>query len=138
MIIKKRDGSTQLFQEQKIIDAVILSGASDGIAEGIAEYVEEHIFEGISIFEIEKLVEESLIRLEQTEAAREYISYRAKRASEREMQSALFQDIRGIINKTNEAVLKEKFLIRAVEVHGEKYNYHKVLYKNALEAVEII
>ena len=40
------------------------------------------------------------------------------------------------IQKRN--ALKEKFLIRAVEVHGEKYNYHKVLYKNALEAVEII
>lgn len=107
MIIKKRDGSTQLFQKAKIIDAIILSGATDGIAEEIADHVEQHTFEGISIFEIEQLVEECLIDLGETEAAREYISYRSKRATEREVSSKLFQDISGIINRTNEAVLKE-------------------------------
>ena len=106
-MIKKRDGSFQTFDSSKITDAIILAGASEDTANDVADFVSQHIFDGISIFEIEKLVEESLIRLEETEAAREYISYRAKRATEREMQSSLFQDITGIINKTNHAVLKE-------------------------------
>ena len=105
-MIKKRDGSLQVFQKQKIIDAVILSGASEEAADYIADYVKQALIPEMSVFEIEQLVEELLLELD-TKAAHEYISYRAKRATEREMQSALFQDITGIINKTNHAVLKE-------------------------------
>lgn len=106
-MIKKRDGSFQAFNKQKIVDAILLSGAEDDVAEEIADHIEQHIFEGISIFEIEQLVEESLIRLEDVDAAREYISYRSKRATEREVGSKLFQDVSGIINRTNADAIKE-------------------------------
>ena len=105
-MIKKRDGSLQKFDSSKIIDAVILSGASEEAADYIAEYVKQALIPEMSVFEIESLVEDLLLELD-TKAAHEYISYRAKRAAHREMQSSLFQDIAGILNKTNDAVLKE-------------------------------
>ena len=105
-MIKKRDGSLQKFDMQKIVDAVILSGASEDIADYVANYIKQAFIPEMSVFEIEQLVEELLLEVD-TKAAHEYIGYRAKRAAHREMQSSLFQDINGIISKTNEAVLKE-------------------------------
>ena len=105
-MIRKRDGSLQRFNKQKIIDAVILSGASEEAADYIAEYVKQALIPEMTVFEIERLVEDLLLELD-TKAAHEYISYRSKRMAEREIKSKLFQDIYGIVEKTNEAVLKE-------------------------------
>lgn len=107
MIIKKRDGSIQAFDPQKIVDAIILSGAGENVALDIADFITLHISDGISIFEIEKLVEESLINLGETDAAREYISYRAKRAAERQMESPLFKSVAGVLAQNNPEVTKE-------------------------------
>ena len=105
-MIKKRDGSLQKFNQQKIIDAVILSGASEEAADYIAEYVKQALIPEMTVFEIESLVEDLLLELD-TKAAHEYISYRAKRAAERQIETPLFKSVLSVLAQNNPEVTKE-------------------------------
>lgn len=105
-MIKKRDGSTQVFDPSKIIDAVILSGASEEAADYIAEYVKQALIPEMTVFEIESLVEDLLLESD-TKAAHEYISYRAKRAAERQLETPLFKSVLSVLAQNNPEITKE-------------------------------
>ena len=106
VMIKKRDGSLQKADLEKVFDAVILSGTSENIAERVTNIVSEHLFDGISVYEIEHIVEEELLKVD-SDAAHEYISYRAKRAAERQLETPLFKSVLSVLAQNNPEITRE-------------------------------
>lgn len=101
MIIIKRDGTSQPFNKNKIIAAVLKAfSAIDGEVTSYAELKAENIanyIEGLakerdvpfSIEEIQDLVEKGLMSTKAKDVAKEYITYRQKRNIERTRNSEL-------------------------------------------------
>ncbi|MCG8474245.1 MAG: anaerobic ribonucleoside-triphosphate reductase [Cytophagales bacterium] len=92
--VVKRDGSITHFQKEKVMLAVLKAcNAVDvdreenlNIAKYIALKIESEFagFKRVSIYEIEKEVEEQLIYLKEPQIARAYIEYRTKRKIQRD------------------------------------------------------
>ena len=101
MIIIKRDGTSQEFDKNKIIMAVLKAFISVNgevtqyaqmKAENIADYIENLAKSSdvpLDIPTIQKLVENGLMSLKQKDIAREYITYREKRDIQRTRNSDL-------------------------------------------------
>lgn len=93
--ITKRDGSKEEFNPQKIIRAIDKAGSvKSEVVQKIVESVEKNFHDGLSVEEIQDLVELGLMRSKYKEVAREYIRYRKTRELIRESE------------KTNDGILK--------------------------------
>lgn len=113
MIIIKRDGTSQVFNKNKIIAAVLKAfSAIDGEVTSYAELKAENIanyIEGLakerdvpfSIEEIQDLVEKGLMSTKAKDVAKEYITYRQKRNIERTRNSELRKKVMEKLTASN-------------------------------------
>lgn len=109
----KRDGKVVDFDINRIISAIMKAQGSIGkssfddalqIALAIqGTYIHN---ESVHINEIQQVIE-SMLMSSEPDVARQYIEYRAKRDRVREEHSPLSVSIRGLVEQTDEAVLKE-------------------------------
>ena len=102
-LIIKRDGTKQLFDKMKIVDAVLaafeeVDGEITAYAEikagNIADYIAEKAEEKeLDIEEIQDLVERGLMSTRRKDVARAYIVYRENRTRERNKNNALIKTV---------------------------------------------
>ena len=90
--IIKRDGRTQAWNKQKVIEAIkkaliavdgTLTKAGVNMARRIAKNIEKEVFESpvaLSVEQIQDKVEESLMATNRKDVAKAYITYRNERA----------------------------------------------------------
>ncbi len=113
-IVIKRDGSMAAFNRDRI-QAAVESAAKHPDKEtaiyalNVALAVELQLEDKkqVNIAEIQTLVENELMQGPYKELARSYIEYRHDRDIAREKQSALTQEIEGLINESNADLLNE-------------------------------
>ena len=111
MKVRKRNGNLQVFDSQKVTDAIIkalnASGIydKDDVAEEIAQEIEiDLINQKTKVIEIETLqdlVESKLMNSDLKDVARRYIRYRYDREKVRMNKSKLMSDIASKLNATN-------------------------------------
>lgn len=115
MIVIKRDGSEVAFNQQKIIDAICAAmnstkkkGDSE-LAQKIADKVTRKIskLEKVDIEHIQDEVQSALMNSRRKDAAEAYIGYREVRTLKRRERSSLDKKVLGLLELTNEEVLKE-------------------------------
>ena len=102
-LIVKRDGTKQIFDKMKIVDAVLaafeeVDGEITDYAEikagNIADYIAEKAEEKeLGIEEIQDLVERGLMSTRRKDVARAYIVYRENRTRERNKNNALIKEV---------------------------------------------
>ncbi|WP_410772105.1 anaerobic ribonucleoside-triphosphate reductase [Fontibacillus sp. BL9] len=115
MIVIKRDGSEVAFNQQKIIDAIcaaMISTKKKGdseLAQKIADKVTRKIskLEKVDIEHIQDEVQSALMNSRRKDAAEAYIGYREVRTLKRRERSSLDKKVLGLLELTNEEVLKE-------------------------------
>ncbi|MDH0176946.1 anaerobic ribonucleoside-triphosphate reductase [Aeromonas dhakensis] len=113
-VVIKRDGCRAPFNAQLIAEAVgraaeAVNQASPALAERIAAAVSQEL-EGrgeVDIHEIQNRVENHLMASDDKAIARAYIEYRHDRDQAREARGRLAQEIRGLVEQTNAALLNE-------------------------------
>lgn len=101
--IVKREGYTEKFNSEKIIDAIVNAmnetkeGADLDLARKICEEIHQSDNDGINIEGIQDLIESKLMKSDRYEVAKKYILYREQRAKERargwdfdELQNAIW------------------------------------------------
>ena len=114
MKIRKRDGRIVLFDQNKIIDAVLaafkevdgeLSDYAYIKAGNIADYIQgiaaEHEDQYLDIEQIQDLVEKGLMSTKRKDVARAYITYRNARTAQRTKNSQLIQTVAKKITASN-------------------------------------
>lgn len=113
-VVIKRDGYRTAFDKTRIRDAVIAAANSAGIeddnyAESVATEVTEKLStaDEIAIHELQNCVENCLMEGPYKALARIYIEYRHDRDLNRERSSQLNQEIRGLVEQSNAALLNE-------------------------------
>ncbi|MCE0495393.1 anaerobic ribonucleoside-triphosphate reductase [Vibrio salinus] len=113
-IVIKRDGSKAAFNRDRIQSAVEAAAKQPDkdtaiYALNVALAVELKLEdkEQVNIAEIQTLVENELMQGPYKQLARSYIEYRHDRDIAREKQSALTQEIEGLINESNADLLNE-------------------------------
>jgi ribonucleoside-triphosphate reductase len=111
--IKKRDGRTQEFNKQKIIEAIkkallavegTLTKAGVNMARRIAKSIEEEVKKGEKVFtveEIQDMVEEKLMQSSYKNVAKAYILYREERSKVRQLNTQLMKTISEKLNASN-------------------------------------
>lgn len=111
--VTKRDGKVVEFDINRVINAVMAAQSNLGKSNfdealSIAMAVQDRYIneESVTIAEIQGMVED-LLMVKDPEVARKYIEYRAKRDRAREEQSPLAVAIRGLVEQTDESILKE-------------------------------
>ena len=102
-LIVKRDGTKQLFDKMKIVDAVLaafeevdgeLTDYAEIKAGNIADYIAEKAEEKeLGIEEIQDLVERGLMSTRRKDVARAYIVYRENRTRERNKNNKLIREV---------------------------------------------
>ena len=112
----KRDGSEVEFDKRRIYNAIfkamkngsgiVEKDIAEKVTEDIEEYIKENHIEKTTVYNIEKLVYDLLNDYGQSETAKAYEGYRAVQAFKREVNTT-DEGILGLINATNEDVLKE-------------------------------
>ena len=113
-VVIKRDGCRAPFNGQLIAEAVsraaeAVNQANPMLAERIAGAVSQEL-EGrgeVDIHEIQNRVENHLMASDDKAIARAYIEYRHDRDQAREARGRLAQEIRGLVEQTNAALLNE-------------------------------
>lgn len=100
--IKKRDGRTEPFCKQKIIDAILAAMDSAkpeqiAFATVVAKKISDRDVQCLDVEQVQDLVEQALMESEYKDVARRYIVYRAERTRQRNMNSGL---IRKVVAKT--------------------------------------
>ena len=112
-IIRKRDGRTQEFDKQKIIEAIkkalvavdgTLTKAGVNMARRIAKSIEQEIKKGQKIFtveEIQDMVEEKLMESSYKNVAKAYILYREERSKIRQLNTQLMKNISEKLDASN-------------------------------------
>lgn len=101
--IVKREGYVEKFNSEKIVDAIVNAmneteeGADLELAKQISEEIHQSDHEGISIEEIQDLIESKLMKSDRYKAAKKFILYREERAKQRikgwdfdELQNAIW------------------------------------------------
>lgn len=114
-LVIKRDGSEVAFDQQKIIDAICKAmDRTDkqidiDVAQRVAAKVTAKIskFEKIDIEHIQDEVQSALMNSKRKDAAEEYIGYREVRTLKRRERGSLDKKVQGLLDLTNEEVLKE-------------------------------
>lgn len=114
MKIKKRDGRIVVFDQNKVIDAVLAAFKEvDGEltdyayikAGNIADYIKEIAIERkdnyLSVEEIQDLVENGLMSTKRKDVARAYITYRNARTAERSRKSQIMKAISEKLTASN-------------------------------------
>lgn len=111
--VTKRDGKNVEFDINRVINAIMAAQSNLGKSNfdealSIAMAVQDRYIntESVTIAEIQSMVED-LLMSKDPEVARKYIEYRAKRDRAREEQSPLAIAIRGLVEQTDESILKE-------------------------------
>ena len=111
--IIKRDGRTQAWNKQKVIEAIkkalvavdgTLTKAGVNMARRIAKNIEKEVFESpvaLSVEQIQDKVEESLMATNRKDVAKAYITYRNERARIRTQKGELNQKITEKLLATN-------------------------------------
>ena len=113
----KRDGSEVIFDKEKIYNAIVkamkygVGYIEEEIAKDVANEIENHFLlteEVPTIYEIEKLVFDLLIKKDRKEVARVYEGYRSVQTFKRENKgNQLIDSVIGLVEMTNEEVMKE-------------------------------
>lgn len=143
--IFKRDGKSEVFNTNKIKNAVKKSGANDEVTEYVtataAKYFENK--QDITINEIQSKIEDLLMTVDQT-AARKYIEYRHDRDKKREMSTTLHQQIMGLMTRTDKETLDSNANKDSRVLHTQRdllagiickhYGLNHVLPKNVAKA----
>ena len=115
----KRDGSTQDFNKQRIIDAIKKAGGNDVISSLVADKIEEKINNNLiksTVSDIEQTVVSLLIDMNNKAVAISYEGYRAIQEYKRNME--LRSDFDDILTKPNrENANKNSYLISAKKGH---------------------
>lgn len=111
--VTKRDGKNVEFDINRVINAIMAAQSNLGKSNfdealSIAMAVQDRYIneESVTIADIQSMVED-LLMVKDPEVARKYIEYRAKRDRAREEQSPLAVSIRGLVEQTDESILKE-------------------------------
>ena len=111
--IIKRDGRTQAWNKQKIIEAIkkaliavdgTLTKAGVNMARRVAKNIEKEVFESpvaLSVEQIQDMVEEGLMASSRKDVARAYITYRNERAKIRNQKGELNRKITEKLLATN-------------------------------------
>jgi anaerobic ribonucleoside-triphosphate reductase len=113
-VVIKRDGYRTPFDETRIRDAVIAAANSAGIddtayAESVARQAADSVatLDEVNIHALQDAVENLLMEGPYKSLARVYIEYRHDRDVNREVSSRLNQEIRGLVEQSNAALLNE-------------------------------
>jgi len=115
MLVIKRDGSEVAFNQQKIIDAICAAmnntekKISMDVALKVSEKVKRRIskLEKVDIEHIQDEVQSALMNSRRKDVAEAYIGYREIRTLKRRERSSLDKKVLGLLELTNEEVLKE-------------------------------
>lgn len=115
MIVVKRDGSEVAFNRQKIVDAICaaMNSTERKIDMNVAQTVTDKVMRKISKLEkidiehIQDEVQSALMNSRRKDAAEAYIGYREIRTLKRRERSHLDKKVLGLLELTNEEVLKE-------------------------------
>ena len=115
MQIIKRDGKIEDFDKSKIYNAIFKAQktlyyderkmSEEEITE-ITEKISKKLKDNITVDEIQKIVEMSLMRSSFKNIAREYIQYRTTRDNERRKYQEVTKSIRGLIDLTDTDLLE--------------------------------
>lgn len=119
MLIIKRDNTRQAFDLKKVYEAVFMA-ASDADCEYqeackiandttqlVIHQLQERNAEEATVYEIEQLVENTLMSSCWKDVARKYIEYRHDRQQARDLESDLHKNIVGLVDQTNPDLLHE-------------------------------
>lgn len=113
MIVEKRDGKSVIFDKTKIFKAILSSAShiDKTLDVGLAtKKVEESLkalgVTTLTVSDVQNVVEDVLMELDH-DVARAYIEYRKQRDLIRESRSVLTQDINGLMQSTNSALMNE-------------------------------
>lgn len=113
-VVIKRDGCQTAFNESRIRDAILKAAVAANVNDpdyctSVARVVSNQMVErdNVDIHEIQDAVEFQLMAGPYKKLARVYIEYRHDRDRIREERSRLNQDIRGLIEQSNVAILNE-------------------------------
>ncbi|WP_392552837.1 anaerobic ribonucleoside-triphosphate reductase [Orbus wheelerorum] len=113
-VVVKRDGCQTAFNENRIRDAILKAAIAANVNDsdycaGVAKLVANQMAdrESVDIHEIQNSVENQLMAGPYKKLARTYIEYRHDRDRVREERSRLNQDIKGLIEQSNVAILNE-------------------------------
>ncbi|WP_053406591.1 anaerobic ribonucleoside-triphosphate reductase [Persicobacter sp. CCB-QB2] len=105
MNVIKRSGAVEPFEMNRISIAVGKAGASSSFAQNIANEVQSQIsssnYQYLSVYDIERLVEDRLMFHNEYEIARSYIEYRKIRAVSRQTDSMILKFADEAINLSN-------------------------------------
>ncbi|BDD12250.1 anaerobic ribonucleoside triphosphate reductase (plasmid) [Fulvitalea axinellae] len=141
-MITKRNGTESPFEKTKILNAVLKACASidaqraenSDISRIVSDNVSLSVADrpNVSIYEIERRVEDELMRLGEPDIAREYIEYKTKRKIQRDGLLKYVDEAVNLKNLENEnANMPEKvFTARMTRVSGEvmrEYAKHYLL-----------
>lgn len=114
MNITKRDGIKESYERGKIIRAIEKanyvipekSKISNEEISKVALSIEESIFDGISVAQIQELVENHLMDLDNKDLPHAYISYRTSRDNERRKYLEVTKNIQGLMDLSDAEILK--------------------------------
>lgn len=113
-VVVKRDGCQTAFNEGRIRDAILKAAVAANVNDSdyctsVARVVTNQMTdrESVDINEIQNSVENQLMAGPYKKLARKYIEYRHDRDRAREQRSRLNQDIKGLIEQSNVAILNE-------------------------------
>ncbi|WP_392561649.1 anaerobic ribonucleoside-triphosphate reductase [Orbus sturtevantii] len=113
-VVVKRDGCQTAFNENRIRDAILKAAVAANVNDSdyctsVARVVTNQMIEreSVDIHEIQYSVENQLMAGPYKKLARTYIEYRHDRDRMREERSRLNQDIKGLIEQSNVAILNE-------------------------------
>lgn len=112
--VMKRDGCNVPFKSERIQEAILRAAKAAGVDDAdycatVAEVVSNQMKDRskVDINEIQTAVENQLMSGPYKQLARAYIEYRHDRDIEREKRGRLNQEIRGLVEQTNSALLNE-------------------------------
>ncbi|MEC4565524.1 anaerobic ribonucleoside-triphosphate reductase [Paenibacillus sp. CMAA1739] len=113
--VTKRDGSVVAFNQQKIIEAIFkaMNRTKKGIDKQLAAIATKEVVEmfnnasSVDIEVIQDAVVDVLMQSERKDVAKEYIGYREVRNLKRRERSSLDKKVSGLLDMSNEEVLKE-------------------------------
>jgi ribonucleoside-triphosphate reductase len=112
--VMKRDGKKVPFKSERIKEAILRAAKAAGVDDAdycatVAEIVSQQMQNRsqVDINEIQTAVENQLMSGSHKQLARAYIEYRHDRDIAREKRGRLNQEIRGLVEQTNSALLNE-------------------------------
>ncbi|WP_432463187.1 anaerobic ribonucleoside-triphosphate reductase [Agarivorans sp. QJM3NY_33] len=113
-VVIKRDGSRVPYDAKRIVDAVLKAAEALGVKDNlvalqIAQQVTEQFINlaEVDINDIQASVENCLMENDNKTLARAYIEYRHDRDVARDKRSVLNNEIRGLVEQSNAALLNE-------------------------------